>query len=140
MRDYVRTLTDDQLRAVYENEKDRVSRYKGTDREAETKQDFLAVKEEMIERGLLSQKVTTSQPKLNTRQSQGNAMDERICAVCQQEVTDSYVLQRDKYYHIECFLSLKPDEEPTPLSKALTEILKAHGYKEGQADKPEPKE
>lgn len=52
MEAYVRTLTDEQLRAVYEDEKDRARRYRGTDREAETEADFRAVREEMIRRNL----------------------------------------------------------------------------------------
>lgn len=140
MREYARTLTDDQLRAVYEDEQDRAWRYKGTDREEETREDFLAVKAEMIERGLLGDEVFAKRLNSISGKLQGDAMDEKICVVCQKAVTAAYVLQFDRYYHIECFLSLKPDEEPTPLSEALVEILKAHGYTEGQAHKTEPEE
>lgn len=53
MREYVLSLTDRQLRPVYEIERDRALRYQGTDREAGAERDYRTVRAEMLRRNLL---------------------------------------------------------------------------------------
>lgn len=56
-------------------------------------------------------------------------MDEKSCAICHLEVTDSYILMEGRYYHIECFVNkARTEGTESELVAALVEILTIHGF------------
>lgn len=56
-------------------------------------------------------------------------MTEKLCAICLSEVTSSYILIGEQYYHIECFARQARIEEPqTEIFATLLELLTIHGF------------
>lgn len=56
-------------------------------------------------------------------------MDEHVCVLCHLEVTDSYILMKSWYYHIECFVSKVRTHGPeSEMVAALVEILTIHDF------------
>lgn len=53
LAEYIRPLNDAQLRTIYEIERDRAARYKGTVREAGAEREHQTVRREMLRRKLL---------------------------------------------------------------------------------------